>query len=120
MAVYNKPGLNCATTRRRGKKAICASPELANFYGEISAVNRQGGTRDASDGPRAPAPCSVNRTILSPPQCRLRPAGTRSAQGNANGFINRWAIERLITRRNGRILLIVHLFLGLEFSRFFP
>jgi tetratricopeptide (TPR) repeat protein len=39
LAVYNKPGFNCAAARRAVEKAICASPELANLDREINAAN---------------------------------------------------------------------------------
>jgi tetratricopeptide (TPR) repeat protein len=39
MAVYNRPGVNCAATRLAVEKAICASPELANLDREINAVH---------------------------------------------------------------------------------
>jgi tetratricopeptide (TPR) repeat protein len=39
MAVYNKPGFNCAKARRAVEKAICADPTLANLDREITAVN---------------------------------------------------------------------------------
>lgn len=55
MAVYNKPSFNCATTKQPVEKAICASPDLAKFDREISAVNTKV-VRDASaDSPRARA-----------------------------------------------------------------
>jgi tetratricopeptide (TPR) repeat protein len=39
LAVYNKPGFDCAAARRAVEKAICASPELANLDREINAAN---------------------------------------------------------------------------------
>jgi tetratricopeptide (TPR) repeat protein len=39
MAVYNKPGFNCAKARRAVERAICADPTLANLDREITAVN---------------------------------------------------------------------------------
>jgi len=39
MAVYNKPGFNCAKAHRPVEKAICADPTLANLDREITAVN---------------------------------------------------------------------------------
>jgi tetratricopeptide (TPR) repeat protein len=39
VAVYNKPGFNCAKARRAVEKAICADPTLANLDREITAVN---------------------------------------------------------------------------------
>ncbi len=38
-AVAGKPSFNCATARRSVKKAICASPELADLDREINAAN---------------------------------------------------------------------------------
>lgn len=53
MAVYGKPGFNCATTRLAVEKAICASPELTNLDREINAVNAKAVREAAKDGPRA-------------------------------------------------------------------
>jgi tetratricopeptide (TPR) repeat protein len=53
MAVYNKPGFNCATTRLAVEKAICASPELTNLEREINAVNAKVVREATKDSRRA-------------------------------------------------------------------
>lgn len=53
MAVYGKPGFNCATSRLAVEKAICASPELTNLDREINAVNAKVVRAASSDSPRA-------------------------------------------------------------------
>ncbi len=53
MAVYGKPGFNCATTRLAVEKAICASPELTNLDREINAMNAKVVRAASSDSPRA-------------------------------------------------------------------
>jgi tetratricopeptide (TPR) repeat protein len=53
MAVYNKPGFNCATARRPVERAICANPELANLDREINAVNAKVFREASRDSPRA-------------------------------------------------------------------
>lgn len=53
MAVYGKPGFNCATTRLAVEKAICASPELTNLDREINAVNAKVVRAASSDSRRA-------------------------------------------------------------------
>lgn len=53
LAVYGKPGFNCATTRLAVEKAICASPELTNLDREINAVNAKVVREAAKGGPRA-------------------------------------------------------------------
>lgn len=53
MAVYNKPGFNCATARRAVEKAICADPALANLDREITAVNAKVIERARAGNPSA-------------------------------------------------------------------
>ncbi len=53
MAVYNRPGFNCAATRLAVEKAICGNPELANLDREINAVHTKVVRAASSDGPRA-------------------------------------------------------------------
>jgi tetratricopeptide (TPR) repeat protein len=53
MAVYNRPGFDCARARRPVEKAICANPELANLDRQINAVNAKVVREATSDSPRA-------------------------------------------------------------------
>lgn len=53
MAVYNKPGFNCAAARRPVEKTICANPELANLDRQINAVSAKVVRDAAGDSPRA-------------------------------------------------------------------
>lgn len=52
-AVYNQPGINCATTRLAVEKAICGNPELATLDREINAVNSKVVRAASSESPRA-------------------------------------------------------------------
>ena len=104
MAVAGKPSFNCATARRAVEKAICANPELADLDREINAVTYQGGARGPNDSPRAePRPAARAGRVHRPPQCRVRPAGLRSAQGHERAAASSLlAVERLLAAGRSR------------------
>ena len=82
MAVAGKPSFNCATARRAVEKAICANPELADLDREINAMTYPGYRRSAESARRSPHAAARAGCVYRPPQCRVRPAGLRFAQGH--------------------------------------
>jgi hypothetical protein len=84
MAVAGKPSFNCATAKRKVEKAICANPRTRQSRPRDQRPEHQRWSIRDADSPRAGRALQREQDAFHrPPQCRVRPAGLRSAQGDA-------------------------------------
>ena len=81
IAVAGKPSFNCKTARRAVEKAICANPRACRSRSRDQCDGCQGHGRCQEFRGRPQAAARAGG-VYRPPQCRVRPAGLRSAQGH--------------------------------------
>ena len=84
MAVYNKPSFNCSHRQTRGREGDLRQSRACQSRSRDQRGEHQGGPRSLKrQSARRPRPAARAGRFYRPPQCRVRPAGLRSAQGDA-------------------------------------